>query len=199
MANLADRIAGGQVDAEITIVVSSRAGVAGIERAEQLRIPAIVLARKAFARDGAFDSVAYTAELLRTLEPLAVDLIVLGGFMSRLGSALFDRYPVVNVHPALLPRFGGAGMYGHHVHEAVLAAGETESGCTVHFCDPEYDHGPIIAQRTVAIEPADTPEALAARVQIAERDLYPEAIGLIAAGRVRIEAGRVVVAGGETA
>lgn len=193
MANLADRIAAGRLDAEIAILVSSRAGVAGLERAARRGLRTDLLARKVFVRDGEFDAAGYTAQLLAMLEPLSVDLVVLGGFMSRLGPALFDRYPVVNVHPALLPRFGGPGMYGHHVHEAVLASGVRESGCTVHFCDPEYDHGPIIAQRKVPVEPGDRADTLADRVQAAERELYPEVIGWIAAGRVRVDGGRVVV------
>jgi folate-dependent phosphoribosylglycinamide formyltransferase PurN len=127
------------------------------------------------------------------ISPVAVDLIVLAGFMSRLATAIFDRHPVVNIHPALLPRYGGKGMYGHKVHEAVLAAGDCESGCTVHFVDPEYDHGPIIAQQRVPVLQDDTPETLAERVQEAERELYPEAIGLIAAGRVQVRGGEVVI------
>lgn len=193
MANLADSILAGKLDARIEIVVGSRDGAAGLERARERGLEARVLARKRFARDGIFDADAYTAALLELLSPHAIDLIVLGGFMSMLGRALFDRYPVVNIHPALLPRYGGAGMYGHHVHEAVLAAGDRQTGCTVHFADPEYDHGPILAQSLVDVLPGDTAETLAERVQAAERMLYPEAIGWIAAGLVRIEAGRLTV------
>ena len=194
MANLADAIRAGRLDAELVAVVSSREGVPGLERARRRGIETRVLARKEFLRDGVFDHDAYTASLIELLTPLAIDLVALGGFMSRLGRAFFDRYPVLNVHPALLPRFGGAGMYGHRVHEAVLAAGEPESGCTVHFADPEYDHGPILAQRRVAVLAEDTPDTLAERVQAAERELYPEAIGWIAGGRVRMAGGRVEVA-----
>ena len=193
MANLADAIVAGRLDARIEIVVSSRDRVPGLDRARALSLDARVLARKEFVHGGGFDHDAHTASLMELLEPFAIDLVALGGFMSRIGRALFDRYPVVNIHPALLPRFGGVGMYGHHVHEAVLAAGERESGCTVHFADPDYDHGPILAQRRVPVLPADTPDTLAERVQLAERELYPEAIGWIAAGRVRIEGGRAVV------
>ena len=193
MANLADAIVAGRLDARIEIVVSSRDRVPGLDRAHALSLDARVLARKEFVHGGGFDHDAHTASLMELLEPFAIDLVALGGFMSRIGRALFDRYPVVNIHPALLPRFGGVGMYGHHVHEAVLAAGERESGCTVHFADPDYDHGPILAQRRVPVLPADTPDTLAERVQLAERELYPEAIGWIAAGRVRIEGGRAVV------
>ena len=193
MANLADTIRAGRLDARVEIVVSSREGVEGIERALARGLEARVLARKDFLRDGRFDPDAYAAALIELLSPRAIHLVALGGFMSRIGRAFFDLHPVVNVHPALLPRFGGAGMYGHHVHEAVLAAGERESGCTVHFADPEYDHGPILAQRRVAVLPGDTPDTLAERVQAAERELYPEAIGWIAAGRVRIEGDRARV------
>lgn len=193
MANLAEWIAGGRLDARIDLVVSSQDRVKGLELAHRRGLPVIVLPRRAFVADGVFDHVTYTKMLMRMIEPLSADLIVLGGFMSRLDEALFDRYPVVNIHPALLPRFGGRGMYGHHVHEAVLAAGEVETGCTVHFVDPEYDHGPIISQRTVPILQDDTPDSLAERVQEAERELYPEAIGLIAAGRVRLRGTEIVI------
>jgi phosphoribosylglycinamide formyltransferase-1 len=196
MANLADRILRGSLDARIQVVVSSRPGVEGIARGRDRGLETAVLARKGFVgADGAFDSDGYTKALMDLLAPRGCDLIALAGFMSRLGPEIFNRYPVVNVHPALLPRFGGAGMYGHHVHEAVLAAGETESGCSVHFVDPEYDHGPVIAQRRVPVLPDDTPDSLADRVQNAERELYPEVIGWIAAGRVRIEGNRAVVTG----
>lgn len=194
MANLADRIAAGELNAEIRIVVSSRRAAPGLEKARDRGLRAEVLPRRRFVQDDSFDADRYTAALLELLAPHEIDFVVLGGFMSRLGPALFARYPVVNVHPALLPRYGGRGMYGHHVHEAVLAAGDTKSGCTVHFVDPEYDHGPILAQREVAVLPDDTPDTLTERVQAAERGLYPEAIGWIAAGRVRIDAeGRVTV------
>jgi formyltetrahydrofolate-dependent phosphoribosylglycinamide formyltransferase len=193
MANLADSIRAGRLDARIHLVVSSRDSVPGLERARERSLPALVLARRGFILHEVFDHDAYTAELLERLRVLPIDLVVLAGFMSRLGNALFERYPVVNVHPALLPRHGGQGMYGRHVHEAVIAAREPESGCTVHFVDPEYDHGPILAQRRVPVRADDTIDTLAERVQAAERQLYPEAIGWIAAGRVRVGAGGVQV------
>lgn len=193
MANLADRIEEGHLNATIELVVSSQDRVAGLDRAQRRGLPAIVLPRRTFVSDGAFDSQSYTEFLMRMISPVNVDLVVLAGFMSRLAPAIFDRHPVVNVHPALLPRYGGKGMYGIKVHEAVLAAGECESGCTVHFVDPEYDHGPIIAQQRVPVLQDDTPETLAGRVQEAERELYPVAIELIADGRVRVRGGEVVI------
>ncbi len=193
MANLASRIDAGQLDADIELVVSSQDRVAGIERAQRHGLPAIVLPRRTFVQDGVFDHESYTKLLMRMIAPVAVDLIVLAGFMSRLAPAIFEQHAVVNIHPALLPRFGGKGMYGRHVHEAVLASGECESGCTVHFVNPDYDQGPIIAQRKVPVLQDDTPETLAERVQEAERELYPEAIGWIAAGRVRVHGGKVTI------
>jgi phosphoribosylglycinamide formyltransferase 1 len=193
MANLADRIKSGALDARIELVVSSRDRVAGLDLAHQRKLPTIVLPRRAFVQNDVFDHEGYTRMLMRMIEPIHVDLIVLGGFMSRLAPSLFEKYPAVNIHPALLPQFGGKGMYGHHVHEAVLTSGVAESGCTVHFVDPEYDHGPILAQRRVAVLQDDTPETLAERVQAAERELYPETIGMIAAGRVQIRGGEVVI------
>jgi phosphoribosylglycinamide formyltransferase-1 len=104
------------------------------------------------------------------------------------------RYRVLNIHPALLPSFGGKGMYGHHVHEAVLAYGAKVSGCTVHYADDTYDTGPILVQKCVPVLEGDTPTSLAARVFEAECEAYPEAIELIAEGRVTIEGRRAVIA-----
>jgi phosphoribosylglycinamide formyltransferase 1 len=184
MVNLAERIREGAVPAEIALVVSSRAGAAGIGRARALGLETAVLSRKPFTRDGAFDAEAYSLALADLLAPARPDLVVLAGFMTRLGEAVLSRFPVVNVHPALLPRFGGDGFYGHRVHEAVLASGDEVSGATVHFSDPGYDTGPIVLQETVPVLPDDTPDTLAARVQAAERRIYPEAIRLFAEGRL---------------
>ena len=122
-----------------------------------------------------------------------VDLVVMAGFLKHvLIPTDFDNR-VVNIHPALLPAFGGQGFYGLRVHEAVLASAARVSGCTVHFADNVYDHGPILLQRQVPVLDDDTPEALAARVFAAECEAYPEALRLIARGKVAIEAGKVRV------
>ena len=118
-------------------------------------------------------------------------LCAMAGFLKLWSIPQAWRGHVLNVHPALLPAFGGKGMYGHHVHEAVLASGAKVSGCTVHFADDEYDHGQIVLQRTVPVLEDDTPATLAARVQEAEREAYPEAVSLFAEGRLRIEGRRV--------
>jgi formyltetrahydrofolate-dependent phosphoribosylglycinamide formyltransferase len=194
MVNLQEHIERGEVPAEIAVVVSSRKKVLGLERARGFGLSTRVLARKPFKRGGAFDEVGYSSAMVELLEPFEPDLLVLAGFMTRLARPVLERWPVVNVHPALLPMFGGEGFYGHHVHEAVLAAGVKITGATVHFADAEYDRGPIIAQEAVAVREDDTPDTLAARVQEAERRIYPRAVALFAQGRLEVEGRRVRVA-----
>lgn len=184
MVNLHDRICNGELDAEIAVVVSSRKDALGVKRAQERGLVCHVLGRKAFQRDGQLDVEAYSEAMAQLISPHAPNLVVLAGFMTRLGRPLLDRFDTINIHPALLPDFGGEGFYGHHVHESVLAAGMTTSGATVHFVDAEYDHGPIILQQTVPVYPQDTADTLAERVQAAERQLYPEAISLYASGRL---------------
>jgi len=186
LQNLMEHIARGQLDAEVAVVVSSRADAYGLERARNHGIPAVSCARKSYGDWAGFDRAVWAA-----LEPHAPDLIVLAGFMSLISvpPAYINR--MVNVHPALIPAFCGQGMYGHHVHEAVLAYGAKVSGCTVHFVDTEYDHGPIIAQACVPVLDSDTPDTLAGRVMAKERELYPQAIQWIAQGRVHVDGRRV--------
>jgi folate-dependent phosphoribosylglycinamide formyltransferase PurN len=124
----------------------------------------------------------------------APDLVCFAGWLHLLPIADDFRLKVLNIHPSLLPAFGGKGMYGHRVHEAVLAYGAKVSGCTVHYADDTYDTGPILVQKCVPVEEGDDPDTLAARVFTAECEAYPEAIRLIAAGRVRVEGRRVVIA-----
>ena len=114
------------------------------------------------------------------LDRFDVDLVIQAGLLRKYLFPEHYRGRVFNTHPGLLPKYGGQGMYGHHVHEAVLAAGETESGCTVHITDEEYDHGPMILERRVPVLPDDTPDTLAERVQAAEREAYPEAVRIMA-------------------
>jgi phosphoribosylglycinamide formyltransferase-1 len=179
LQNFIDQIAAGKLDARIRVVVSSRRDAAGVRRAREAGIPCHVVERRRFGSGEEF-----SAAITEVLEPYAVDLVLLAGFLQLY---LFpDKYRgrVLNIHPGLLPRYGGRGMYGHHVHEAVLAAGDTESGCTVHLADHEYDHGPIVLQRRVPVLPGDTPETLAERVFAAECEAYPEAVRLFAAGKL---------------
>jgi len=181
LQNFIAEIAAGRLNAQIAIVVSSRAGVRGIERARSAGVPAVVVDRT--ARRG----VSFDDAITAALADAGVELVCMAGFLS-----LWHIPPpfdgrVTNIHPALLPAFGGPGMYGRRVHEAVLASGATESGCTVHFADNVYDHGPIILQRRVPVLPDDSPDRLAARVLEQELIAYPEAVRLFAAGRLRVQ------------
>lgn len=126
----------------------------------------------------------YGCRLLAAMRELDVDMVCLAGFMRLLPAEVLSSYPnrVLNIHPALLPKFGGKGMYGHHVHEAVLASGDTESGCSVHFVTEQYDEGAVILQRKVPVLPDDTPESLAARILAEEHIAYPEAIKKVLGG-----------------
>jgi phosphoribosylglycinamide formyltransferase-1 len=129
---------------------------------------------------------------IRSFNP---DLICFTGWLHLLPIPEEFRQKVLNIHPSLLPAFGGKGMYGHHVHEAVLAYGAKVSGCTVHFADDTYDTGPILVQKCVPVKEGDNADTLAARVFQAECEAYPEAINLIAAGRVTVQDRRVIISG----
>jgi formyltetrahydrofolate-dependent phosphoribosylglycinamide formyltransferase len=186
LQNLLDRIADGTLSAQIAVVVGSRPDAYGLERARRAGLPALVVPRKEYPDSNRFNDALHAA-----IEPYGVDLVVLAGFLSLIQPR--DRYAgrVLNVHPALIPAFCGKGFYGDKVHRAVLESGAKVSGCTVHFADDQYDHGPIILQKAVPVREDDTPDSLAARVHAAENELYPEAIRLWAAGRLRIEGRRV--------
>jgi phosphoribosylglycinamide formyltransferase-1 len=181
LQNLIDRIADGRLAAEVVGVVSSRADAFGVERASRVGLPVTVVDRK---------QPDHIWEVVRSYRP---QLVCLAGWLHLLPIPDDFHQRVLNIHPALLPAFGGKGMYGHHVHEAVLTYGAKVSGCTVHFADNTYDTGPILVQRCVPVLDGDTPDALAARVFAAECEAYPEAIRLIAEGRARVEGRRVVI------
>jgi len=192
LENFFEKIASGEIDAEVVAVVSSRADAFGLERAKRRGVPAYVVPRR---RHGTLAS--FTDAVFEPVRRHGAGLVALAGFMVKIGIPEDFRGRILNVHPALIPAFCGEGMYGHLVHEAVLEHGVRLTGCTVHFVDEHYDHGPIVVQRAVEVLDDDTPETLAARVQAAERAAYVEAIRLFAAGRLRIEGRRVrVLAGG---
>jgi len=172
--------------AEVAVVIASRPGIRGIEIAEAAKVPVRVIRRKEFP-----SVETYSDAMAKVLDEAKVDLVCLAGFLSYW--IIPDRYlgRVMNIHPALLPSFGGEGMYGHHVHEAVLARGCKVSGCTVHFVNNTYDDGPIVLQRAAPVRAEDTPDDLAARVFREECIAYPEAIRLFAEGRLRIEGRKV--------
>jgi formyltetrahydrofolate-dependent phosphoribosylglycinamide formyltransferase len=177
LANLIARIADGRLPSvRIGLVISSRGAVRGVEIAREAGLPLAIIRKKDHADAGAFSTAISAA-----LTAAGVDWVVMAGFLCHWRVPPRYQGRTLNIHPALLPRFGGVGMHGRHVHEAVLAAGDTESGCTVHYVDDEYDHGPIIEQARVPVLPQDTPETLAERVMAAERELYPRVIGRLAA------------------
>jgi formyltetrahydrofolate-dependent phosphoribosylglycinamide formyltransferase len=180
LQNLIDRIQDGSLPARIEVVISSHPGVRGLERAQKVQIPAFTVDYKKFPDDRAF-SDAVTRELDRH----PIDLVIMAGFIRRYLFPKKYEGRVLNIHPALLPEFGGKGYHGEKVHRAVLETGAKESGCTVHIADLDYDRGPILLQKRVPVLPGDTPETLAARVFEAECEAYPEAIRRMAAVEVR--------------
>jgi phosphoribosylglycinamide formyltransferase 1 len=185
---LIDACRSGEVPAEVVVVVSNVPDAFALERARQAGIPAVVVSHRAFPAKGAFE-----AALRETLESFHVGLVCLAGFLRILSPAFVEAFAgrIMNIHPALLPAFGGKGMYGERVHEAVLASGARVSGCSVHFVSEVPDGGPIILQAAVPVCGDDTPATLASRVRREEHRLYPLAVGLFAEGRLRIEGNRV--------
>ncbi len=177
-------------DAAIVVVISNNSDAGVLEFARSVHIPAMHISRKQFATDGDFAD-----SLCATLASHQTDLIVLAGYMKKLDAAVIRRYRhrIVNIHPALLPKFGGQGMFGRHVHEAVIAAGEKESGATVHLVTDEFDEGPIVLQERVAVDPTDTPDTLAAKVLIVEHTLLPRAVALFVSHAIEIDHNRVVI------
>jgi formyltetrahydrofolate-dependent phosphoribosylglycinamide formyltransferase len=194
LQNLIDRIADGRLRAQIVRVVSSNAEVFGVERALRAGLPVSVVSRRQTGSRGEFSRQIF--DLCRQDQ---AELACLAGFLQLITIPDDFQHRVMNVHPSLIPAFCGKGFYGHHVHEAVLAYGAKVSGCTVHFADNQYDHGPIILQRPVPVLDGDTPDTLAARVYGQECEAYPEAIRLFAEGRLRIEGRRVRIIDGQTA
>lgn len=191
LRNLIERIRDGRLEGvQIGVVVSSRPGAGGIGIASAAGIPAYVVDRREHRDDAGF-----SREVTRLLREHGAELAILAGLIHRYEFPPEFEGRVLNIHPSLLPKYGGKGFYGLRVHEAVLAAGEVESGCTVHFADLEYDHGPIILQRKVAVLPGDTPETLAERVFEQECEAYPEAIRHVASGRIRLAGGKIVSIG----
>jgi phosphoribosylglycinamide formyltransferase-1 len=188
LQNLLDRSADGRLRASVNLVVSSNPGAHGLERARRAGVTAAVVQRKqASSRD------EFSRRIFDLCREARADLVCLAGFVQLLTIPEDFHLRVVNIHPSLMPAFCGKSFYGHHVHEAVLAYGAKVSGCTVHFADNEYDHGPILLQRAVPVADDDTPETLAARVFAEECEAYPDAIKWIAQGRVRAEGRRTQI------
>ncbi len=182
LENLAGVIERGELEAEIALVLSDREGIGALERAERLGLSTLLVRHRDFAGPAEF-----SARVFEELDERRVALAVLAGFLRLLRIPPRWSGRVLNIHPALLPRFGGRGFYGERVHRAVLESGERESGCTVHLVDDVYDHGPIVLQRRVPVLPGDTPETLAARVFEEEKRALPEAIARVLASLPRAD------------
>ena len=184
-AQAAGTLGGGK----IVTVISSKPGVYALERAQRAGIEAIALSRKEYP-----DTEAYSQALIQALQARKVDLVVLSGFLTITSDSFVQAFPnrILNVHPALLPAFGGKGFYGLHVHQAVLSRGCKITGATVHFAYEVCDGGPIILQKAVEVKEGDTPETLQRRVmEEAEWILLPQAVALFCQGRLQVENGQV--------
>jgi formyltetrahydrofolate-dependent phosphoribosylglycinamide formyltransferase len=189
-ASILGAIDSGALAAEVRLLVSNCPDAGALELAARRGIPAEVVASAGFpSREEFVDA------LLKTLERREVSFIALAGYMKRIPAEVIARYPnrICNIHPALLPSFGGKGMFGRRVHEAVLAYGCKVTGVTVHLVDERYDQGPIVLQRCVPVRDDDTAETLAARVLETEHAAFPEALRLFAEGRVAIEGRKVSI------
>ncbi len=174
LRNLLQKIAAGTFPVEIRLVISSNSQAKGLEFAAEAGIPVLVIEKQKGVNPEQFSEQVFGA-----CRAAAVQYVVMGGFLKHVLIPPDFENRVVNIHPALLPAFGGKGMYGLRVHQAVLDAGERTTGCTVHFVDNEYDHGPIILQRTVEVMAGDTPQALQSRVFAAECEALPAALQML--------------------
>lgn len=183
MQAIIDACNDGRLTARPAVVISNNGDSMALERAEAEGIPAFHLSSKSFPDADELDRL-----ITDTLLNHNVDLVVLAGYMKKIGPCLLQTYNgrIINVHPALLPLFGGKGMYGIHVHEAVIAAGATETGASIHVVTEDYDAGPILARQKVPVLEGDTPDKLAERVLAVEHELYVTTIGRIVSGEIRL-------------
>ena len=188
LKNLLDKKDQGVLDIDIPVVISSNPDAGGLRFSKDAGIPTIVVERGKFANIEKFSATVFGP--CRTAD---VDCVVMGGYLQLVIIPADFEDRVVNIHPALIPAHCGQGFYGTRVHQAVLDAGDKKSGCTVHIVDNEYDHGPIILQRTVDVAADDTPETLAARVFEAECEAYPEVLSLLHAGKIHVNGQTVTI------
>ena len=187
MHAIADACRSGQINGTVALVVGNYADSPALARASDMGLATLSISSK-------LEEKIYADALLAALTDARIDLICLAGYMRKVPDALVAAYKgrVMNIHAALLPSFGGQGMYGIRIHQAVLDYGAKVSGCTVHFVDEHYDTGPIILQSVVPVEDSDTAETLAARVLVAEHAAYPRAVALFAEGRLSLDGRRVM-------
>jgi len=183
MQAILDGCRDGAIAAEPSLLICNNRNAQVIERARAISMPSCILNGKTHPDPEALDQA-----MLDALRDASIDLVVLAGFMKKIGPKVLNAYHnrIVNIHPSLLPKFGGQGMYGLRVHEAVLEAGESETGATVHLIGDEYDEGPILQQSTVPVLPDDTPESLQQRVLAQEHCLYPDTLAKVAKGEIEL-------------
>jgi len=193
LQNFIDLVAEGELPIDIRFVVSSTSKAAGLKFAEAAGIPTRVIGRQDYSQGAAGDR-AFGDAVFSACREADVDYVAMAGFLKFAPVPEDFTNRVVNIHPALIPSFCGAGMYGERVHQAVLDAGVKVTGCTVHFVDNEYDHGPIIWQQPVPVFDDDTADTLAARVFEVEKEAYPHVLKLLAAGRIKLDGRRVTIA-----
>ncbi|TET45274.1 phosphoribosylglycinamide formyltransferase [candidate division TA06 bacterium] len=183
LQSIIDSCEAARIPAEVVVVISNNGQSGALERARKHRIDAVHLSNKHYPDNEDLDEA-----IVKVLREHEVDLVCLAGYMKKRGPKFLSAFKnrILNIHPALLPKFGGKGFYGMRVHEAVLAAEEKESGVTVHIVDEKYDHGSILAQKRVPVLPDDAPETLAARILVEEHKIYSEVIGKIATGDIKL-------------
>ena len=191
LQSLIDACEAGRVDGAVVVVVSNNSKAGALERARRHGIPAHHLSNNHYPDDADLDRA-----FVELLASYGVNLVAFAGYMKKRGRDFVEAFPnrILNIHPALLPGpHGGAGKYGIHVHESVLAAGDDVTGVTIHLVDERYDHGPVVARREVAVLEGDTPESLQQRVLAVEHELYPAVLAAVARGEIDLDA---IAAGG---
>ena len=183
-----DAIDAGILPARVVVLMSNKSEAGAVEIARARNISTQHFSQKMFSSEKALADA-----ILEVLEKNHAEFIVLAGYLKKIPAHVIRQYRnrIINIHPALLPSFGGEGMYGHHVHEAVIARGEKVSGATVHLVDEEYDRGPMILQKTVDVMPDETPDSLAEKVLKVEHEIFPLALKAFAEGRVKVEGTKV--------
>ncbi len=179
-----DQCKSGAIHGEVAVVVSNQRYAHALTRARDAGIETLVFEPQKFQ-----NRTVLCSRMAKALKEKNIDLVCLAGYMLRIEPCLIRSFPnrIINIHPALLPKFGGKGMYGRHVHEAVLKAEEKESGCTIHVVDEIYDHGAIIAQARVPVEAGDSPESLAEKIHALEHNLYSAVVRDICAGKIDLD------------
>jgi formyltetrahydrofolate-dependent phosphoribosylglycinamide formyltransferase len=187
-----EKVKDGFIPAEIVLLITNNPRAGALAIAAKNNIDAKVIIPGEFT-----DSISFNNTILKGLLSAKVDYIILAGYLKLIGSKIVDRYEnkILNIHPALLPSFGGKGMYGHHVHQAVFDSGVKVSGATVHLVNNEYDLGPIVMQRSVSVEDLKTPEEIAARVLELEHQIFPEAVKLLVENKLIVTRKRVSIKG----